>query len=820
MKFIGEHLLPGQLGHFFTVLALVASLVAAIAYFKSASATLSEVQQGWKKLARIAFAVDCFSVLAVFASIFYIVSTHKFEYTFAWNHSSKNLNFGYLFACIWEAQEGSFLLWTIWHCVLGTALILRAGKWEAPVMAVVSIMQVCLATMIIGIYLGETKIGINPFLLVRQLENMRSAPIFSRPDYLSIPMMQDGLGLNQLLQNYWMVIHPPVLFLGFASTIVPFAYAIAGLWKRDYAGWTKAALPWTIFSAGILGLGIMMGAAWAYESLTFGGFWAWDPVENASLVPWLVLVAGLHTQVVYNATGHSLRATYLFFIVAFFLVLFSTFLTRSGILGDSSVHAFVENEMNLQLISLMAIFLLPSLFLFAKRFKEIPHIAKEESSYSREFWMFIGALVLFLAAIVITWQTSFTPIYNKLAGKTTAAPEDPEFAYNKIQVFVAVVLGLLTGIGQFLRYKDTPKAFLKKAWLPLVLALGCSVLISVFGNINYQKHGAGFLAAIHLAVFAAVYAVIGNASYIWTGLNGKLKVAGGSIAHLGFGLMLLGILFSSAKKDVLSKNNGILLNFDPKSKQDPLENLTLIKGLRSDMGNYWATYIDNDSVSNHGTISYYRVDFEQKKTGEKFTLYPNLIKNTKGAEGFSNNPDSRHYWDRDIFTYVTYASSMDRSPDTVQFRKYQVKPKDTIFYSHGYMILNKVSLNPTDTRLTIGPSDTMIVADISVVSADSMRYRATPAIFWKGVDSRFIFDTVFAQNLAIGFTAVNNETHGVELQVKESDRMSSFIALKAYEFPHINLLWLGTILMTVGFAVSMRRRQVLNKSLKLNKGVV
>lgn len=820
MKFIGEHLLPGQLGHFFTVLALVASLVAAIAYFKSASAVLPDVQQGWKRLARMAFAVDCFSVLAVFASIFYIVSTHKFEYTFAWNHSSKNLNFGYLFACIWEAQEGSFLLWTIWHCVLGTALIFRAGKWEAPVMTVVSVMQVCLATMIIGIYLGQTKIGINPFLLVRELENMRNAPVFSRPDYLSIPMMQDGLGLNQLLQNYWMVIHPPVLFLGFASTIVPFAYAIAGLWKRDYTGWTKAALPWTIFSAGILGLGIMMGAAWAYESLTFGGFWAWDPVENASLVPWLVLVAGLHTQIVYNATGHSLRATYLFFIVSFFLVLFSTFLTRSGILGDSSVHAFVENDMNLQLISLMAVFLLPSLFLFAKRFKEIPHIAKEESSYSREFWMFIGSLVLFLAAIVITWQTSFTPIYNKLAGKTTAAPEDPEFAYNKIQVFVAVVLGVLTGIGQYLRYKDTPKTFLKKAWLPLLLAIGCSVLISAFGNINYHKHGAGFLAAIHLAVFAAVYAVVGNAAYIWTGLNGKLKVAGGSIAHLGFGLMLLGILFSSAKKDVLSKNNGILLNFDPKSKQDPLENLTLIKGLRSDMGNYWATYVDNDSVGNHGTISYYRVDFEQKKTGEKFTLYPNLIKNTKGAEGFSNNPDSRHYWDRDIFTYVTYASSMDRSPDTVQFRKYQVKPQDTIFYSRGYMILNKVSLNPADTRLTIGPKDTIIVADLTVVSADSMRYRATPAIFWKGVDSRFIFDTVFAQNLAIGFTAVNNATHGVELQVKESDRMSSFIALKAYEFPHINLLWLGTILMTIGFAVSLRRRQVLNKSLRVNKGVV
>ena len=818
MNFIGEHLLPGQFGHFFVILSFVASLIAAIAYFKSAASPLEETALGWKKLGRWAFSIECFSVFAVFGTILYIIATHKFEYTYAWNHSSKALSAGYLLSCIWEAQEGSFLLWIIWHCVLGIVLMARAGKWEAPVMTIISFAQVCLATMIIGLYFGHVKVGINPFLLVRQLENMQAAPIFSRPDYLSIPMMQDGQGLNQLLQNYWMVIHPPVLFLGFASTIVPFAYAMAGLWKKDYTGWTKVALPWTLFSAGILGLGIMMGAAWAYESLTFGGFWAWDPVENASLVPWLVMVAGLHTQLVYNATGHSLRATYLFFIVSFFLVLFSTFLTRSGILGDSSVHAFVENDMNFQLISLMAVFLLPALLLYGSRYKQIPHIVKEESTYSREFWMFIGALVLFLAALVITWQTSFTPIYNKLAGKTTAMPEDPEFAYNKIQVFVAVVLGVLTAAGQYLRYKDTPRGvFIKKAGIPTVVALVLSLLISFFGGINFYKHGTGFLGAIHLAIFASVYAIVANAAYIWSGLNGKFKAAGGSIAHLGFGMMLLGILISSAKKDVLSKNNGILLNFDPKSKQDPLENLTLIKGLRTDMGNYWATYENHDSTSNHGSITYFKINFENKKSGEKFTLYPNWIRNTKGAEGFSNNPDSRHYWNKDIFTYISANNTMEAAPDTAQFRKYNVKQKDTIFYSGGYMVLNKVSINPTDTRHTIKPNDTLIVADLTVFSADTMKYRATPAIFWKGADSRFIFDTVFAQNLAIGFTSVNNDTHAIEIQVKESGRMTPFVALKAYEFPQINLLWAGTIIMTLGFAVSIRRRYSLARSLRVSR---
>ena len=168
-------------------------------------------------------------------------------------------------------------------------------------------------------------------MLVRQM--FQEAPIFQRADYLSIPQMQDGQSLNALLQNYWMVIHPPVLFLGFSSTLIPFAFAVTGLWKKDYGSWTKTALPWTLFSCCVLGTGIMMGAAWAYESLTFGGYWAWDPVENASLVPWLVLVAGLHTQVVYNSTGHSLRTTYLFLILGFTLILYSTFLTTKRNFG-------------------------------------------------------------------------------------------------------------------------------------------------------------------------------------------------------------------------------------------------------------------------------------------------------------------------------------------------------------------------------------------------------------------------------------------------------------------------------------------------------
>ena len=413
MEYYGENLLPGKLGHFFIVLSLVASALAVFAYYKSTVSKNETDKLYWKKLARFSFIADVVSVFAIFGILFFIIYNHLFEYKYAWQHSSLSLEFKYLLSCFWEGQEGSFLLWSAWHGILGLVLIFKAKEWEAPVMAVISFAQFCLATMIAGIYVFGYKIGSNPFVLLR---NEMDAPIFSRPDYLSY--ITDGNDLNPLLQNYWMQIHPPVLFLGFASVIVPFAYAIAGLWTKKYGEWTKPALPWALFSAAALGTGIMMGAMWAYESLTFGGYWAWDPVENASLVPWLILIAGIHTLLIFKNTGHSLRATYLFLILSFLFILYSTFLTRSGVLGDSSVHAFTDLGMNTQLLLFLLIFVVPSLLLFAIKYKNIPHVVKEEHTSSREFWMFIGSLVFFLSGITIIVMTS-VPVFNKIASLFT-----------------------------------------------------------------------------------------------------------------------------------------------------------------------------------------------------------------------------------------------------------------------------------------------------------------------------------------------------------------------------------------------------------------
>jgi cytochrome c-type biogenesis protein CcmF len=816
MYYNGEHLLPGQIGHFFAVLSLVASLVATIAFGKAFRTADLQARQGWLRLARAVFFIETVCVVGLFATLYYIISHHYFEYQYAFKHSDKGLQVQYLFACFWEGQEGSFMLWAFWHCVLGWILIWRARDWEAGVMMVISFAQFCLATMIVGIYFFGTRVGSSPFVLLRNEGFFDTAPMFQdvlnggiRHDYLRL--LKDGTGLNTLLQNYWMVIHPPILFLGFASTIVPFAYAIAGLLRKQH-DWIKPALPWGSFSAAVLGTGVMMGAAWAYESLSFGGYWAWDPVENASLVPWLTLVAGIHTNLIYRNSGYSLRPTYFFYIITFSLILYSTFLTRSGILGDTSVHAFTDLGMNTQLLLFLLIFVVPALVLYFKNYKSIPSIQKEERTYSREFWMFIGSLVLFLTGIVIIAKTS-VPVFNKLFNTKIAPPEDAEFAYNQIQVFVAVVIGLLTAVSQYFKYKDTPKSFFtKKIWLPTLIAVLISASISVFGNIGYVKKGPGFLVAIHLAIFAAVYAVVANTGYIWKGLNGKVKAAGASIAHVGFGLVLVGILISSSKKTVLSWNTtGItpLQAADPKDKGnaagDPAENITLFKTLPTDMGKYMVTYV-KDTVNPKDRKRYFEIDFKGKEGRDDFKLYPDVIKQNKGGEGFSANPSAKHYWYKDIFVYITSFRENDHE-DTTSFKNREAKVGDTLFYSNGFMIFNKVHVNPPEQKNRYAENETAVILDITVVNKDGRRYPARPGIALSGESSRFITDTVVSQSLVLRFNKVIDKDAGkMEIGVKESGSITDLITLKVYEFPMINVLWLGVLIMVTGFIMSIVQR--------------
>ncbi|MEM6345844.1 MAG: cytochrome c biogenesis protein CcsA, partial [Bacteroidota bacterium] len=232
------------------------------------------------------------------------------------------------------------------------------------------------------------KVGSTPFSLLK--DTFPNDPIYKTdPDFSPT----NGTGLNPLLQNYWMVIHPPTLFLGFASTVIPFAYVMAGLFRGKYKEWIRPAMPWVTFSVLILGVGIIMGGYWAYETLNFGGYWNWDPVENSSFVPWLCGVASLHAMLIYRKSKAYLGMTMILIISTFILVLLSTFLTRSGILGETSVHTFTDLGLSGQLLILLLGYLTFVVVSLLLRWREIPTRIDESKVWTAEFMIFLGVLV-------------------------------------------------------------------------------------------------------------------------------------------------------------------------------------------------------------------------------------------------------------------------------------------------------------------------------------------------------------------------------------------------------------------------------------------
>jgi len=810
IKYLNEHLLPGQIGHFCAVLAFVASIVATVAYAFATMVKEETVKKSWARIGRISFLIQAASVFTIMGLLYYMINHHLFEYKYVWAHSSKALDMKYLLSCMWEGQEGSFMLWSTWHSVLGIILMFRAKSWESPVMAVISFAQIFVGSMVLGIYFFDYRLGSGLFVLMR---NEMEAPIFTNPNYLT--QLTDGKGLNELLQNYWMVIHPPVLFLGFASTIVPFAYGIAGLWTKRYTEWVKPVLPWALFSAGILGLGIMMGAAWAYESLTFGGYWAWDPVENSSLVPWLTLVAGIHTLLAYKSTGYSLKISYFFVFITFTLVLYSSFLTKSGVLGQTSVHSFTDLGMNGQLLVFMFIFAIPAFAWLIMKRKQIPAPAREESTYSREFWMFVGSLILLIAGIQISFTTSI-PVWSKLPGlENMAPPTEPVFFYNQIQIWVAIVIGLLTAVVQYLKFKNTSKQhFIKGILRPTIITIAVTILIAIIGKINYSQYGGGYLFAIYLMLFASVYAVVANFNYLF---KGKFRTSGASVAHVGFGLILLGVLISSTKKSVLSQDKMGTLDgfFTKESKENPRENLFLPKGMPVRMGDYFVTY-KGDSTAPRDPKTYFIVEYERKDdpsgpAKEKFTLYPDAFLNIKGQEGITPNPASKHYWYKDIFTYVTGLPKKGAQADSIQYKQNIVATGDTIYFSKGYMILESLNSKPSNPNFKAADSVIALEATLRVKSLDGGENVLHPVYILKGEAYEYnLPDTLSQFSLAARFSKVLPDEKKVQIDIKESASVTDYVVLKAYEFPMINVLWIGIIIMTIGFfmSVGQRKREV------------
>ena len=650
IDYVGEHALAGQLGHFFAILSVVGAMLATVGYFFGAN----KLDKSWESLGRLGFRMHSVAVLAIVVTLFTMLFKHWFEFDYVWKHSNLQMPMRYIASCFWEGQEGSFLLWTFWHMVLGNILIYgwkRNSTWEAPVMTVIALVQVFLAFMLLGIYFGDLRLGSSPFLLIRELPENLGLPWTGMAGYLAaIPQFQDGRGLNPLLQNYWMVIHPPTLFLGFSATVIPFAYAIAGLWRGDRKGWITPALPWAYFGVMILGIGILMGGAWAYEALSFGGFWAWDPVENASLVPWLTLVGAAHLMLVNKKKETSLFATLFLTLLTFILILYSTFLTRSGVLGDTSVHSFTGDGMLPALVRFLLIFIgisvamlipsksqrwfyvgissslmvlgigleidVPAIILFgaisigmlvsAFRTGYRDHSA-EESLKSREFWIFIASIVLLLSAIQITFSTS-VPVFNILLepfdkvfswlGNATGseflntlatkklAPPTPAIAH--YNKWQVPFAFIVSILVAFTQYLRWKDSDMKRFWKTISISVIIAATATGWG-IYFFEFTLAELPLIAL-FFGSTFAAVANATYIGKVLKGNFNHAGASIAHVGFALVLLGALISTGRQNEVSRNSqGMDLRFLSENFSNSTD-ILLYKGDTVRMADHYVHY--------------------------------------------------------------------------------------------------------------------------------------------------------------------------------------------------------------------------------------
>ncbi|MEQ9402610.1 MAG: cytochrome c biogenesis protein CcsA [Cyclobacteriaceae bacterium] len=813
------HYFEGQLGHFFVILAFVTSILASWSFFKGRNQ-----DHKWSSFGSRVFYVHSFAVIGIVGVLFYLINGHYFEYHYVYSHSSRLLPVHYQISCFWEGQEGSFLLWMFWNAILGIILINTNKFWKAPVMLIMSLTQAFLASMILGVVIFDLKIGSSPFLLLREVLD---APIFkTNPNFIP----EDGNGLNPLLQNYWMVIHPPTLFLGFATTVIPFAYCLGGLIIGKTKEWIRPALPWAQFSALVLGVGILMGAYWAYETLNFGGYWNWDPVENAIYVPWLVLIAAIHVMIAYKKSGSALKLSMILAVTTFILVLYATFLTRSGILGNSSVHSFTDLGLSGQLLLYLLAFIALSIYLIAKRWKSIPSTKQEVSTYSREFWIFMGAAVLCFMAFQVLAGTSI-PVYNAIAESlgfdlNMAPATDTYKAYSIPQLILSVFLAVFSGTGQFFWWKKMDKKQLKsELTFPFLISIGISGIIILLAKITDP--------AYLILLVASIYSVTANAKILLSIIKSNFKLAGGSIAHIGIAFMLLGILASSGYSRILStnytsmiwskefpdevnQNNLLLFLNEPRQMQ---EYSMIYKGIRK-LTREIGMVDQNDLVDTRNPLkavrkstsdtltlinpenSYFQVEY-QTEAGGQFTLYPRVqINDAMNMTVYS--PDIRRTIRADMYTHVRTFPKPASEEEWSEPEEIKVPIGERFFINDYVAVLEKIEPIQEVNGARIGENDVAVKAVINV-QGEYKNYTAEPVFIIKErefvgrVDDQ-VNDLAF--KISIQNILPQEDAVIFALQTTQKD----WIIMEAVEKPWINLLWLGTFLLVVGFTIAISRR--------------
>lgn len=397
-------------------------------------------------------------LLLAFVSLVCAFVSHDFSYLYVWQTSSRTMPLGYLICAVWGGMDGSMLLWALLLGLYSVAVVKGYGGFPLKFMAWVY----PVLSSAVFFFSGVTAFFFNPFRLLPA--NFSAA---------------DGNGLNPILQNPSMIFHPPLLYLGFTGFVVPFAFCLAGLLSGETSGlWTRCARRWVMLSWCFLTTGIILGGNWAYIELGWGGFWGWDPVENASLLPWLTATALLHSMIVEEKRGMLKCWTSVLCLLTYILTVFGTFITRSGVV--QSVHAFVETDIGWIFVAYLALLLVFSSGVLVWRWPMMRSARNIESFVSREFLFLLNNLVLLAICFAVFWGVMFPIISEALGGEKSVV--GPPF-FNKVTSPFFLVLLFLMGVGPALSWKaDYLRNIVKRVLLPLLASiLVCFVVSLVIG---------------------------------------------------------------------------------------------------------------------------------------------------------------------------------------------------------------------------------------------------------------------------------------------------------------------------------------------------
>lgn len=706
-----------MLGNVFLVLALSSAVFSAFHFIKGGT-TYPQTN----RIARFLYYLLVFFTSAATLYLFYLFFTYRFEYSYVYGYSSTDLPLFYLLSSFWAGQEGTFLLWLFFGVWLGLFLMKKDDEFESPTMFFYVLVQIFLLLLLLKK---------SPFELV---------PGFPP---------EEGRGLNPLLQDFWMVIHPPLIFLGYAALAIPFCSALAALLKNKYKPWLRVGLPWAVFGALFLGAGIFVGGYWAYKVLGWGGYWGWDPVENASLIPWLFVMVLLHGIMMEKADG-SLKKTNLFLaILVFLLILYGTFLTRSGVLADFSVHSFTDLGINLYLIVGMILFTSFSLGLLLLRSARIKTPKVDRNVLSRDFGIIIGMLFLSVSAILILLGTS-SPIITRLLGNPSKVAT---VYYIRTNLPLGVLIGLLVGVIPFLAWKGSKisKRILAPVFLTIILTLLAFLL--------------GVRSLIYLVfICMAMFAFTANLFVFIRRIRAHVLTGGGFLTHAGLGLMLVGVVTSSAYSYSVRVN--------------------LPKGEKRETWDYSLTYQGLEEKN---------LRIEVDKKGKNFAARPKFYYSDY-TDGVVRTPHIDYSVLGDLYIAplelkTEQQSLVMKKGETVEFKDYKIEFVGFDMPSHSM-----------GAKMVVG-------AELQV-SRGEEKERVVPVLIMGMEGEREQREAVLAQGKALVYLdEIDADSKMISLTIIDvSESASETLVLEMSRKPLIGLVWLGTILMMIGLGITWRRR--------------